>query len=341
MQLIEQKYIEMDNPNYRYCHCSSIALFHNEPSVCWFGGAFEAAEDSSIYYCRSENGKWTSPKRIFGGRGVPLWNPVLTNFDDQQLHLHFKSGAKICFWDSYKAVSSDGWNFSEEKEFAPKKNPGDIRGSSRNKLLKLSNGRILAPGSVEGTGEPGDTKNRCFVDISDDNGLTWRKSAEILPALLDRKQVGVYNPSILVTPQSYRCTGVIQPALWESALGHVHMLMRSTETILFRSDSTDYGETWCAPYDSLLPSNNSGIDLTRLKDGRIILVYNPVRQNWGERTPLVVDVSRDNGLTWDREIVLENEPGEYSYPSIAADEQFIHVSYTANRKGIKYARISC
>ena len=49
---------------------------------------------------------------------------------------------------------------------------------------------------------------RAFVDISHDQGVTWKKSAELTP-----DEAG---------------WGVIQPTLWESQPGHVHMLLRSS-----------------------------------------------------------------------------------------------------------------
>ncbi len=46
-----------------------------------------------------------------------------------------------------------------------------------------------------------------------------------------------------------RWDGVIQPTLWESSPGHIHMLLRSTRGAIFRSDSIDYGATVCCPRD--------------------------------------------------------------------------------------------
>ena len=43
--------------------------------------------------------------------------------------------------------------------------------------------------------------------------------------------------------------------------GHVHAMMRSTRGKIYRSDSTDYGRSWCPAYATTLPNNNSGIDV--------------------------------------------------------------------------------
>lgn len=89
-----------------------------------------------------------------------------------------------------------------------------------------------------------------------------------------------------------RWDGVIQPTLWESSPGHIHMLLRSTRGAIFRSDSIDYGATWSVARATFLPNNNSGIDLVSMQDGTLILALNPVNGNWGKRYPLSLIASR-------------------------------------------------
>ncbi|MCK5157423.1 MAG: exo-alpha-sialidase [Spirochaetales bacterium] len=74
----------------------------------------------------------------------------------------------------------------------------------------------------------------------------------------------------------------------------------------------------------------------REKNPDIKLVY----PKWGPRTPLRISVSRDNGTTWDRVYDLEDQPGEYSYPSLMQGENGdFHVVYTYNRTRIKYVSL--
>ena len=62
---------------------------------------------------------------------------------------------------------------------------------------------------------------------------------------------------------------------------------------------------------------------------------------WGPRTPLSLAVSFDDGETWQDALVLESDPGEFSYPSIIKGKHdLVHISYTHNRKGIKYVRLT-
>lgn len=87
-------------------------------------------------------------------------------------------------------------------------------------------------------------------------------------------------------------------------------------------------------YDAGLPNNNSGIDLVKLADGRILLVCNPVEKDLGPRTPLNLYLSYDDGETFKLIHMFEDGPGEFSYPSIIAEGNRVWLSYTVNRKGL-------
>ena len=51
--------------------------------------------------------------------------------------------------------------------------------------------------------------------------------------------------------------------------------------------------SWCMAYRTKLPNNNSGIDLVGAENGKLYLVCNPVKKNWGSRSPLDLLVSED------------------------------------------------
>ena len=85
-----------------------------------------------------------------------------------------------------------------------------------------------------------------------------------------------------------------------------------------------------------LPNPNSGIDAVTLRDGRHLIVYNHATEG---RTPLNVAVSRD-GRRWDPVVVLERDPGEYSYPAvIQSGDGRVHITYTWKRQRIKHVAI--
>ena len=81
---------------------------------------------------------------------------------------------------------------------------------------------------------------------------------------------------------------------------------------------------------------NAGADGVVLADGRSLLVYNHTKRG---RSPLNVSVSKD-GKIWEAALVLENQPGEYSYPAvIQTSDGNVHVTYTHNRTNIKHVVI--
>ena len=85
-----------------------------------------------------------------------------------------------------------------------------------------------------------------------------------------------------------------------------------------------------------LPNPSAGIDAVRLKDGRFLLVYNPSATS---RDQLEIAVSAD-GKSWRQAVVLENAPGEYSYPAvIQSQDGLVHVTYTWRRERIKHVSI--
>ena len=194
----------------------------------------------------------------------------------------------------------------------------------RNKPIRLSSGRILAPASIET-----ETSWNAFIDISDDNGRTFHPSPF----------VPLNRPDTPCDGYPITGKGVIQPTLWQDDSGTVHALLRSTEGYILRSDSANEGETWSPAVSSGLPNNNSGIDLIRLSDGRIFLVMNPVSGNWAERSPLSLYVSKDNGETFSLLMHLETKPGEFSYPCILCEGKRLHISYTWNRLKMAYWQI--
>lgn len=333
-----QEFIAEEDRAFDSAHASTLVQTKDGTVIAaWFGGSWEKAQDVCIWISRKKDKMdWEVPRKVADAHGIAAWNPVLFEKEDGTLVLFYKLGKDIPNWTTWYMESKDsGASFSEPRELVV----GDIsggRGPVKNKPIILSSGRILAPASVEGE------LWNAFVDISDDCGKTWTKSTEVPvrrcsaePRIIDRP----YHPQYLYGQ------GVIQPSLWEDEAGEVHMFLRSTSSRIFRSDSKDRGNTWCIAYDTGLPNNNSGIDLVKMKNGDLVLVYNP-RENLpgiykGPRTPLTVAVSKDNGLSFEKLLDLETGVGSFAYPAIiATGEHEFMVTYTWNRKTIVYARVN-
>jgi len=315
--LTEKEYIFSDRRPFASCHASTLDVLPDGSILAaWFGGTKEGMGDVAIWSSKRVNGKWSEPQKIADREGMPHWNPVLFRTNEGKLRLYYKVGHTIPHWHTLTCTSTDdGASWSEPVPLVQNDTGG--RGPVRNKPIYLRNGMLLAPASLE-TLQQWDA----FVDMSCDNGGSWKASG-LVP----------------IDHESFPGKGIIQPTLWESDEG-VHMLLRTTAGAIYRSDSTDQGETWSPAYATPLPNNNSGIDLARMQSGTLALVYNPVGEDRGARTPLVVRLSHDNGNTWGDEFVLEDEPGEFSYPAIVTQGDHLYITYTWNRVKIVYWRLT-
>jgi predicted neuraminidase len=212
---------------------------------------------------------------------------------------------------------------------------GFAPGPVRSRPLILTGGALVAGNSVEAEGDW-----RVRVDRSRDGGRTWTAGAFLAWEHPEDKEL-LLPPTAEWDDQLRQMLrfvgrGAIQPALWESEPGMVHLLARTSIGSLYRSDSSDGGVTWKPLYRTTLPSNNSGIDVCRLPDGTLVLASNPVAENWGARSPLRLSLSRDNGETWPHQLDLEDEPDEFSYPSLLATPRGVAVVYTWKRERIAY-----
>jgi predicted neuraminidase len=87
-----------------------------------------------------------------------------------------------------------------------------------------------------------------------------------------------------------------------------------------------------------MPNPNSGIDVTKLDDNTLVLIFNPDNKNWGSRSPVSLAVSKDNGKNWNSIIELDrgNEEDEFSYPSVISFGDSIAVTYTWKRQRIAF-----
>lgn len=296
--------------------------------AAWFGGTKEGKGDVDIWYARRDENGWCEPQKVSYAARIPHWNPVLFLRKNGEICLFFKVGKNIPPWRTFVSVSTDnGKTFGKPYELVAGDRSGG-RGPVKNKCIRLSDGRILAPLSTENRGW------NCFVDISFDDGVTWRKS----PKVRTEREAPILNSLNNYTTNKIP---MIQPTLWESENGKVHMLTRTPVGRIYRSDSDDYGESWCEAYATDLPNNNSGIDLVKTPDGSLYLLSNPVEENWGERSPLTLQKSVDNGATWETVLTLEEEKkdSEFAYPAIEYLDGCLHVTYTYERLNVAYWKI--
>ena len=347
------------------CHGSCLTALPNGSLLCvWFGGSREGAADTEIYFSvgrprytavkekKPDSGRehihdgrvqetlevscdWTEPVCI---TNMPeaCWNPVLL-VQHEHVLLFFKTGNKIADWKTMVMLSrTDPVYWGHPRPLVPGDATGG-RGPVRTKPILLPSGRICAGGSIE-RGEW-----QCFCDYSDNYGITWNRTALLglnllalnLPEAGEHGQAEPVAVSELppLSAQSFNGRGVIQPVIWQE-MGRLHMYMRSTEGYIYSSVSEDEGKHWTDPQPTELYNNNSGFDVIRVPGGRLFLACNPVRGNWGARTPLALFMGREDGSCWEMFLRLEKGTGEFSYPSLTYTFNGLWVSYTYNRENI-------
>lgn len=151
---------------------------------------------------------------------------------------------------------------------------------------------------------------------SDDGGVNWTVS--------DRINVPNTIPNIWQT-------GAVEPTMVQLSDGRILMYIRNSNFNIWKSISTDLGASWSEPVKTdLYCGDNSWITLKKLKDERIILIWNNAKAlrpevthdkwNFTGREVLHIAISEDDGKNWIgfRELALDplrdggfiNHPGD-------------------------------
>lgn len=315
--VVSSQFIYTEAPFFQ-CHASTIVETPQGLVAAWFGGTKEGHQDVSIWVSRHEGGQWTAPQQVADGVQSPTlrhpcWNPVLFQPARSPLMLFFKVGPNPKAWWGELCISHDGGRTWSKQQKLGKVNGQVLIGPVKNKPIQLDDGTILCPSSTEHDGW------RVHLECTSDLAKTWQMS----PPINDGRKFNAIQPSILTY-----------------ADGRMQVLCRTREGVIAQSWSSDGGNTWSEMTSTGLPNPNSGTDAVTLADGRQLLVYNhTVRE--GEARPrgremLNVALSR-NGRSWQAALVLENEPGEFSYPAvIQTADGLVHITYTWKRQRIKH-----
>lgn len=312
------------HPATRLSHVPSICeLPDGRLAAAWYGGSKEGAPDVSIFLAfrqRGPDGGWTTPRVVVDrasasrelGRYVrKVSNAVLFTDANGKLWLVYDStaipgavGSSLNFKTS--ADGGETWTSSRRLTLGPFFNMGEM---VKNKPALLSGGGLAVPMYHE--------------FINDFPEILWLDGTN-LPATKTRVfggRVG-YQPSLApMTPE----TGV----LLCRAPGAVDAIQVSR--------TADGGRSWSAPVSAGLPNPDSGLDVIRLSDGRLLLAFNDSAHT---RFELKLAISADDGATWQRKATLARDASLYgvSYPFLLQTRDGdIHVVYTVNKQAIWHA----
>ncbi len=236
---------------------------------------------------------------------------MLFDVPGKGLMLFYKVGpTPRSWWGMVRTSHDSGRTWS-----AARRLPDGVLGPIKNKPVRLADGTLVSPSSTESPERP--SQWRVHFEVSRDAGETW---------------------TIVRPPEARDAPRIdaIQPSLLMHAGGRMQAVGRTRSGRVFESWSSDEGSTWTPLGLTNLPNPNAGTDAVTLRDGRHLIVYNHTTEG---RSPLNVAISRD-GKSWDPWLVLESEPGEYSYPAViqTADGR-VHATYTWKRERIKHVVI--
>ncbi len=315
------------------CHASTVVELRNGDLMsAWFGGSAEGHPDVAIWGSRRSSGKWSPPVELAREPDIAAYNPVLFYSKDARLWLYYKYGPHPDNWTAARKWSTDdGATWSEVDHL-----PAGLIGPVRAKPLVLADGTIVSGTSVESY-----RSWACWIERSRDNGKSWTKSGPITVNKTGASSAPQTEAPAAVSGNSEwsRTEGIIQPSVVSLGGNHLRFYARSTARTgkICIADSLDRGVTWTQARPIDLPNPNSGIDAVALKDGRVVLIFNNSDRH---RAPLNLAVSRD-GEHFTIFQTLEDQPGEYSYPAmIQGRDGDLHITYTWQRKRIRYVRVA-
>ncbi len=294
----------------------------------WYGGTREGAADVAVFTARRPKGAqdWQAPQRVVD-RAMAA---------GELERVVKKVGNAVVFpdhqgvvWMVYVTVTVGGWSGSA---LNVKTSADGGRTWSRSRRLNVN--PFLNFSSL--------VRNKPILATDGRIGLpVYHEMAVKYPQML------WLSPGPDASVAEYRIrnftteTDLIQPTLVPLDGDRVLMLLRdqSARRQVRAAYSDDNGWTWSDAVDCGLPNPDSALDALRLRDGRILLVYNDAPSG---RENLRLAVSADQGRTWSPGPVIEAGAGrEYSYPCLAEDRDGrIHLTYTWERRRIRHVEFN-
>lgn len=301
-----------------YKHPSCLTeLSNGDLYLAYYSGAGEYAVETGVYGARLRKGsaKWDSPVRIAADPFRSSGNPVVWEAPDKRVWLFYvvRYGATWSTSRIQLKVSDDGarsWSDAHMLEVPGLPTEGLM---VRGRPIVLFSGDYLLPVYHE-TGA--DTES-----VGPDSTSRFLRYSP--------KEKRWYESGVIRSPK-----GNIQPAVVEVAPGHLVAYCRrggnyepTKDGWAVRAESRDGGKTWSEGSDSQFPNPNSALDLIRLSNGHLLMVYN---NSMNDRRPLTAALSTDGDRTWTVRRDIGTTLETYAYPTaIQTRDGRIHVVFTS------------
>ena len=206
---------------------------------------------------------------------------------------------------------------------------------NNNRVIQLGGGRLVLPVAAHEFDGQRLLAGKIVVYLSDNEGLAWRRSATVLDTDAQGARVNYMEPGVV-----------------ETGPNHLLMVIRTKLGCQYLSESGDRGETWGTPMPSDRLSPESPATLARIPStGDLLLVWNdhcnqPENYRRAQppvRRPLAAALSRDGGVTWEKDKWLEDQPGHgYCYIAVAFAGDRVLLGYCAHASpfGLETTQIS-
>ncbi|WP_019503755.1 exo-alpha-sialidase [Pleurocapsa sp. PCC 7319] len=283
--------------------------------VRYYYGRYQGNGDTApaaITFQTSNNGgdTWSSEEVLFeppSGRTYIL--PSIINLPNENLGLSYadvdtsgNSGRRI-----FRFSENSGHTWSEPIDISDGVFP---RMTGSHDRLIQSNNRLLYPihTRFQSFGG-GHDEQATYVYISDNNGLNWIRKAGPLRNEIDligtgnRKDFGFWECAITTT----------------ATLDKLLMVGRTDSGFIYKSVSTDNGDTWSEPETTNIVQPKSPPNIARIPgENTLVLIFEPWHEilvDYIRRPVLGSFISNDDGETWENFKIIEYDGGDDGGPT--------------------------
>lgn len=300
-----------------YKHPASITeLANGDLYVAYYGGSGEYNPDTAVYGSRRKLGEsvWSPPAIIADTPFRADGNPVVWQAPDGLVWLfHVTLFGETWSDAKIKArISKDGAHTWSDSFMLSEEKGSMVRG----KPIVLMDGDYLLPLYHE-TGEDREKVGSDTVSYflrCDPQTNVWTETNRI------RSPQGNLQPQVVqLTEKDLICFMRRGGGYGPESRGHV-----------LRSESHDGGHHWSDAVETEFRNPNSAVDVEKLKNGHLVLVYN---DHDYLRTPLSIAISADQGKTFPYRRHIGGGDNTFAYPYIiqTRDERIL-VLYTTNSR---------
>ncbi len=285
--------------------------------MLWATANVNGKQFATAVFSKDNAATWSQPVNLFEfpAKEKASWSGGASLVDDKgYIHLfgleyyHFdfkdRSKSKSLLWHARSRDGGKTWDKVQDVLFGY-----EYTGSSNNSF-QTSRGRIFAPISALSTRRVGAWVSVC--PYSDDNGATWK-----LPEAEINMNTGAAD---------WYEGGAVEPVGIELKDSRLWLLPRSQDGFHWESFSSDHGKTWTPARHTRFVSNQSAMAPLRLKDGRLLLLWNncgaegllPIKWGNAERAVLAAAISDDEGKAWKgyREVARVTSNKSVGYPFV-------------------------